>query len=146
MLYSKNGAYPTSLPFRIVLSNGMTRTDPSTFTSEELADAGYIAVDNFPSNVQNNQVVEWTGTGWNIRDMTEQELINQTARKWYEVRSMRDKMLADIDWRFLRYQSQMRLGLTPTDDIQALDTYSQALRDITQQSDPENLIWPVLEL
>lgn len=142
MLYSKNGAYPTSLPFRIVLSNGMTRTDPSTFTPEELADAGYIAVDNFPSNTQSNQVVEWTGTGWNVRNMTEQELIDQTARKWYEVRAMRDKLLTDLDWRFLRYQSQVRLGLTPTDDIVELDTYAQALRDITLQSDPDTIEWP----
>jgi hypothetical protein len=48
MLYSLNGAYPKPLPKRIVLSNGTTRTDPTTFTPEEIADAGYIQVPEPP--------------------------------------------------------------------------------------------------
>jgi hypothetical protein len=35
---------PAPLPFRIRLSNGFTRTDPSSFTAAEIADAGYTLV------------------------------------------------------------------------------------------------------
>lgn len=146
MLYSKNGSYPNHLPFRIKLSNGLTRTDPSSFTPEEIADAGYIAVDDPPASIPDSQILEWSGTAWNIRDKTEQELADELERKWYEVRAHRDYLLTLIDWRFLRYQSQVRLGITPTDNIQILDEYAQALRDITLQSDPYNIVWPDLTL
>lgn len=41
MLYSFNGAYPAPLPFRITLPNGFTRTDPLTFTEDEIGAAGF---------------------------------------------------------------------------------------------------------
>jgi hypothetical protein len=142
MLYSKNGSYPTILPFRITLSNGFTRTDSQTFTPEEIADAGYIAVDEPPQPLS-NQVLIWTGTDWLVRDKTEQELAEEILRKWYEIRSHRDRLLSELDWRFLRYQSQVRLGIEPVDSIVELDTYAQALRDITLQSDPNAIQWPM---
>lgn len=40
MLYSYQGARPAPLPFRIHI-NGSTRTDPSTFTAEEITAAGF---------------------------------------------------------------------------------------------------------
>lgn len=141
MLYSLNGAYPTILPFRIRLSNGLTRTDPSTFTEEELADLGYVAVED-PPRPLSHQVLIWTGTDWLVRDKNEQELAEETARLWYEARAHRDRLLSNVDWRVMRYNSQVRLGITPVDDITELDTYAQALRDITSVSDPREIIWP----
>ncbi len=41
MLYSLHGARPAPLPFRITLPNGFTRTDPSTFTEDEILAAGF---------------------------------------------------------------------------------------------------------
>lgn len=142
MLYSKNGLYPSQIPFRIKLSNGMTRTDPSTFTPEEIADAGYITVEDPPASILDTQILEWTGTDWNIRDKTEQELEIELNRKWQEIRDQRDHMLYLLDWRFIRYQSQVRLNITPTESIESLDTYAQELRDITLQTDPYNIVWP----
>ena len=40
-LYSLHGARPEPLPFRITLPNGFTRTDPSTFTEDEIQAAGF---------------------------------------------------------------------------------------------------------
>ena len=40
-LYSLHGSRPQPLPFRITLPNGFTRTDPSTFTEEEITNAGF---------------------------------------------------------------------------------------------------------
>jgi hypothetical protein len=141
-LYSKDGSYPNQIPFRIRLSNGLTRTEPSTFTPEEIADAGFIAVEDPPAFIPDTQILEWTGTDWNIRDKTEQELELELERKWQDVRSQRDYILSLLDWRFLRHQSQTRLNITLTDSIESLDTYAQALRDITLQSDPYNIVWP----
>ena len=42
MLYSIRQQRPAPLPFRIRLSNGFTRTEPASFTAEEIADAGYV--------------------------------------------------------------------------------------------------------
>jgi hypothetical protein len=40
-LYSLHGARPEPLPFRITLPSGFTRTDPSTFTEDEIHSAGF---------------------------------------------------------------------------------------------------------
>jgi len=144
MLYSKNNSYPKNIPFRIILSNGMSRTDPNTFTEEEIVDAGYIAVDN-PPEVNNTQVYYWDETnGWQVRDKTEEELKTESDVKWSFIRDERDRRLDDIDWRYLRYASQLRLGISPIDDILKLDEYAQSLRDITLQTDPDNIVWPSL--
>ena len=42
MLYSLHNQRPAQLPFRIRLSNGFTRTDPTSFATEEITDAGYL--------------------------------------------------------------------------------------------------------
>lgn len=60
-----------------------------------------------------------------------------------EVRSKRDRLIVKEDWRYARYASEIRQGLTPSDDINALDAYVQALRDIpTQEGFPWNVEWP----
>ena len=41
--------------------------------------------------------------------------------------------------------TQRRQGLTPSDDIVALDTYIQALRDVPDQAGfPYDVEWPML--
>ena len=42
MLYSIRQQRPAPLPFRIRLSNGFTRTEPASFTADEITDAGYV--------------------------------------------------------------------------------------------------------
>jgi hypothetical protein len=42
MLYSLRQQRPSPLPFRIRLSSGFTRTEPASFTAEEIIDAGYV--------------------------------------------------------------------------------------------------------
>ncbi|WP_051295062.1 phage tail assembly chaperone [Maridesulfovibrio bastinii] len=54
------------------------------------------------------------------------------------IRSERDSRIKAVEWRIERYRSEIRQGLTPTDDITKLDTYVQALRDITTD---ENFPW-----
>ena len=148
MMYTYNNELPISwsdIPHRIILSNGMTRTDKSTFTKEELADAGFIEVED-PPQTTGDEIISWSGTEWQVSAMTEQQKQERINVMWNDIRASRNARIEEITWRIQRYDSEMRLGLHPTDDINKLDTYIQALRDITKQQDPTNIIWPVLEI
>ena len=144
MPYSYKNQYPINiLPNRIRLSNGSTRTDSSTFTTEELTDAGYVAVSTAPTYNSLTHNLTWNGTDWETVELTTTEIARNTSAQWEEVRNKRKKFIDDIEWKIMRYQSEVRLGVTTTTDkIADLDTYIQALRDITKQSDPYNITWP----
>jgi hypothetical protein len=75
MLYSLNGNYPQPLPFRIRLPDGSTRTEPSTFTPEDIVSAGYVQVEDEPIPTD-TQVVSWSPStiSWIIREKTPEEL------------------------------------------------------------------------
>lgn len=68
MLYSLNRAYPKPLPKRIILSDGTTRTDPTSFTSEEIADAGYTPVSDPPPTPAYHRLT-WSGTEWGLEEV-----------------------------------------------------------------------------
>lgn len=71
----------------------------------------------------------------------QQQFITDT--QWNLIRGERDNRMSSFEWRYTRYDRQVRLGETPVDDIALMDTYMQALADITIQTDPFNIIWPV---
>lgn len=142
-LYSYRGAEPQVLPESIILSSRLTRTDSTTYTPEELADAGYVLVEQekpYPTTFQKR---EWTGTSWVLVDMTPEEKEQTISNHWDTIRQIRDSLIKDNEWRITKYFSQIRLGITPDDDITKIDTYIQALRDITKQEDPYSITWPV---
>lgn len=60
----------------------------------------------------------------------------------YGVRMERDRRMAEFEWRYTRYERQIRLGITPTDNLAAMDVYMQALADITLTEDLNNLVFP----
>jgi len=140
-IYSLNGEYPQALPERIRLSNGQTRSDSSTFTAEEIADAGYVAVVE-PSYDQTTHTLDWDGTNLTSRLYNDAEI----ATKWVEVRANRDQVLNRVD---------IMYGVTIDIDV---DTYKsaettaelsddqkaakQSLRDITNQDNPFDISWP----
>lgn len=68
----------------------------------------------------------------------------ETHRLWEEIRRIRDEKIKDVEWRYNRLARQQRLNLVTTDDISELDAYVQALADITDQEDPNNITWPTL--
>lgn len=59
MLYSFNGSRPAPLPFRITLPNGFTRTDPSTFTEDEITAAGFTGPYVEPTYDSTTQQLDW---------------------------------------------------------------------------------------
>lgn len=146
MLYSYKKQYPSPLPFRIILSDGRTRTDPTTFTEEEIADAGFVFVAPAPI-AEEYQSVYWNGDDWVVHTKTEEEIAAETQSKlngqWMVVRAERDQRMKDFEWRYIRHDREVRLGLTVSDDLVAMDEYMQALADITLQTDPFNITWPI---
>lgn len=77
-------------------------------------------------------------------ELAEREL-QKIKDQWGVIRSERDRRISDFDWRYLRYQRQIRMGVEPTDSIEKLDLYIQQLADITNQPDPFTIIWPNYE-
>lgn len=59
LLYSFKGECPEPLPFRITLPNGFTRTDPSSFTEEEIALAGFTGPYTKPSYNPETEQIDW---------------------------------------------------------------------------------------
>jgi hypothetical protein len=67
----------------------------------------------------------------------ESGLLQRLGARWSYIRTRRDRVLRDIDWRVLRNQREVALGLTPTDNIDTLYAKAQELADITDsQEDP----------
>lgn len=142
-LYSFNQGEPKELPYKIFLSNGDDRTDPSSFTDEEIADAGYVFAGFPPEHNSETQKATWSGTAWVVSDRTAEELQAVQDLLWAEIRQQRDEKINDFEWRVSRYLSETRQGISPTTDtISELDAYMQALRNITDQTDPSNISWP----
>ena len=74
------------------------------------------------------------GTVFNVKveDTTTEEQTVLKNNKWEKVRTTRNQLLANTDWR-------ASSDLTLSDEWK---TYRQALRDVPTQSDPYNITWP----
>lgn len=133
MLYSYQGGVPTTLPFRIFLSNGASRTDPSTFTNEELTDAGFTGPYNYPEYDLKVQTVDWNGSEFVLRPYNEEEISSQ----WELIRQQRNQLLKDCDW------SQVSDYSFNLDNSVEWIKYRQSLRDLPNlQDNPFDIHWP----
>lgn len=68
-LYSLHGARPETMPFRITLPNGFTRTDPSTFTEEEITAAGFSGPYVEPSYDPATEQLNWVNGAFVIEPL-----------------------------------------------------------------------------
>ena len=69
-----------------------------------------------------------------VEPLTPEEIEANTQSQWAKVRTQRDNLLSSCDW------TQLPDVNIPTKADWA--TYRQALRDITDQADPYNIVWP----
>jgi len=133
-LYSLKGSKPEPIPFRLKFPDGFTRTDPSTFTADEISVAGYTGPYEYPTYDSKTETIEWTGTEFIIRPYNTQELEYQ----WSKVREQRNQLLKDSDWTQI---SDYDLGL---ENKEQWASYRQELRDLpVAQSNPFNISYPV---
>jgi hypothetical protein len=79
----------------------------------------------------------WLQT-WAVEPMNEEEVAARTEQEWGAVRGKRNFLLDRTDW--------TQLDDTPLSNTnkQLWTSYRQALRDVTTQSDPFKILWPML--
>ena len=146
-MYSYKNDYPIStLPHRIRKENGDTVTGIKDFNDEALLELGFVKVDNPPEFSDYTHKLEWSGTEWQVVDLSEEELIVEEQRLGQMMINERNGYFEKEFWRVQRCESEIRLGLTTTEDMVKLDNYFQSLRDITkQESFPYNIDWPEMD-
>lgn len=58
-------------------------------------------------------------------------------------RAERDRLIESVRWRIERHSDELALGSEPTEPLEPLLQYAQALRDVPQQTGfPESVEWP----
>lgn len=72
---------------------------------------------------------------WEQTNASESEINARIESKWEEIREIRNELLKETDWTQLGDISQTIKDL--------YSTYRQELRDVTTQSNPYNIVWPV---
>ena len=72
---------------------------------------------------------------WEQTNASESEINSRIQIKWEEIRQIRNELLQECDW--------TQLGDIPNETKTAWQTYRQELRDVTTQSNPFNIVWPV---
>jgi hypothetical protein len=125
---NKNVSFPTSITNDILEEYGVFYVQPTNYIDDytktyiegtpELSGSIYVQV-------------------WNITDSSEEEINTRIDEKWGEVRETRNLLLQQSDW--TQFQDSPIIGSKLTE----WQTYRQHLREITSQSNPFNLSWPV---
>lgn len=84
-----------------------------------------------------------------VPGITQAQLDNMKAAafemQWSAVNTERSKLINEQRWRVERYNDQLAMKVTPTEDITPVLQYIQKLRDITTVfSDPFTVTWPAV--
>lgn len=144
-LYSYRGETPKPLPNRIRLSNGLSKTDVTTFTLEELSNDGYEGPYNLPPYDPDRYIPKWNSEtkSW---DMTNhpvwvgENYVPSIEEETVYLREKRNHFLSMCDWTRLD-DNQLSL-----DKKEEWAVYRQALRDIFQSDDfngrESSITWP----
>ena len=72
---------------------------------------------------------------WVQTDATSEEVSYRIENQWETVRIQRNELLTECDW--------TQLSDIPSETKEAWTIYRQALRNITTQTNPFNIEWPV---
>jgi len=117
---------------------------PQEIGNDILADYGVHAVESTekPAVDHTKRVIEsapvyasgvWQ-QAWVVENLTAEEVAAATDKQWAAVRKERNARLAASDW--------TQIGDAPV-NATSWHSYRQALRDITKQSNPFNIVWPL---
>jgi len=133
-LYSYKGAEPTGLPHRIILSNGASRTDNTSFTEEELNDAGFSGPYEKPEYDESRQEIVWDNETlmWVVSDrvFSEPQIVEKTEEElFYLLRQRRNFLLSGSDW------TQTLDSPLAEEEISLWKVYRQKLRDLPSTID-----------
>lgn len=97
-----------------------------------------IVVSDRPLNDNWVEVVGGVDIGylWDGSSFSKPEIVKDYDAEWEEIRKTRDALLVSTDWWTIKAADSGR-AITPEQQA-----YRQALRDITLQEDPFNVVWP----
>jgi hypothetical protein len=130
-LYSYQGQGPQPLPEKILLSDGRKRTDVSSFTDEEIEDAGFTGPYEVPEYNQEYQRVLWNSEtlSYVVEDKTDEEI-------WEPIRRERNRLLAESDW-------TMTADAPQNTNFREWEMYRQRLRDLPSlYENPRDVVFP----
>jgi len=117
---------------------------PSELTDESLIEWDmYVVLPTPYPNDYTKNITEGTPVltdsiyyqNWIQTQATDSEISYRIENKWTEVRELRSQLLTECDW--------TQLADIPTETKAAWTEYRQSLRDITSQSNPFSINWPV---
>ena len=111
--------------------NGKPNRNQVKNHKEFIENGGFNYVDEYATD---NPVISINENNEPYLDILKQEQVIQN--KWNEIREIRTEMLKECDWTQL---SDVNLS---EEEKETWREYRQALRDITLQDDPFNIIWP----
>lgn len=121
-----NTSFPTELTTQILEEWGVfevNRTpNPNDYTktitegTPQLVDGSYIQI-------------------WDEVDATQSEIDTKLEDRWEVIRILRSELLLECDW--------TQLADIPTETKELWQTYRQELRNITSQTNPFLIVWPV---
>jgi len=137
-LYTKGGCYPQSIPEMIQLEDGNIRTGSTTYTLDEIASAGWTVAPDLIAYDGTTHNLNWNSetSSWYLTEVTAEDQAARIEAGWRGVRSERNSILAESDYMVIQ---AVEAGTTIASDW---GTYRQALRDITNESDPFDVTWP----
>ena len=117
---------------------------PSELTDESLIEWDMYVVlptpypNDYTKNITEGTPVLTDGVyyqNWVETPATESEISYRIENKWTDVRELRSQLLTECDW--------TQLADIPTETKAVWTEYRQSLRDITSQSNPFSINWPV---
>jgi hypothetical protein len=117
---------------------------PSELTNESLIEWDMHVVQPTPIPVDHTKnITEGTPTlingvyykSWVQTDATSEEISYRIENQWETVRIQRNELLTECDW--------TQLSDIPSETKEAWTIYRQALRNITTQTNPFSIEWPV---
>ena len=130
---------------------------PKEITDEHLQGTGYVVIGPWSSFEQPEETEEYevrldtpvkTENGWErtwrLQPVPETHRPHRRRFKLKQIRAKRDVLMERGDKLIARYYREVRLGLPITFSIERIDTFMQALADITDSADLFNITWPEL--
>lgn len=103
---------------------------PVRFVPAEKTDNDVVIGQSFV--VEGTEVVQYE----QIRPKTQDEINQEINQLWENIRNERNQLLLECDW------TQLSDSPLTAEKKTEWQTYRQELRDITNQSDPKDIIWP----
>ena len=119
-------------------------TFPNEIGEETMTQFGLYEVEQTPKpNDYTKNITEGTPVltdgvyyqNWIQTDASQSEIDYRLENQWFIIRETRNELLTECDW--------TQLSDIPTETKSIWSEYRQSLRDITSQTNPFNITWPV---